>query len=291
MNQAWKRRGGCLLLLALVFVAAAPRVLGWGETGHVIVAMIAEKHLKQNAKHGIAELLGTQRISSPAVAVWADKIRHVKVFEKKFPKNGQWHYVDIPFDAKEFDPARDCKTGNCVIDKIAHFQKVLADHDASKEDRIAALKFLVHFVGDMHQPLHCAERNGDRGGNQLKVHINGTHDRETNLHSLWDTFLVTEAMHGLGNADYVQRIDADVTSELKKAWAKGDVKSWAWEAHQLAVTKAYTDSSGKVFPMTHAEVDDAYLSDRKIVVETQLKRGGIRLAKVLNDAFKKAPAK
>ena len=78
---------------------------------------------------------------------------------------------------------------------------------------------------------------------------------------------------------------------MKKEWNAGDLTKWAWESHQLAVDKAYKDSTGAFFPMTQADVDDDYLNDRKLVAELQLKRGGIRLAKVLNDAFKNPPPK
>src|SRR6266513_1527370 len=112
-----------------------------------------------------------------------------------------WHYVNIPIEADGFDESRDGKRGDNVIDRIEHFEHVLADTTASKEDRAEALKFLVHFVGDIHQPLHCADRNGDKGGNgRLVFYL----DRQTavNLHSVWDTSLLRSYMGSTRVADY-----------------------------------------------------------------------------------------
>ena len=290
MNRTcWTRHLARLLLLALVLAVASPRVWGWSQPGHVITAMLAEKHVNQKTKQGIQDLIGNKRISSLDIAVWADRIISNKELKKKFPNNDKWHYVDIPFGEKDFNPMRDCDGDNCVISKIEHFKGVLANAAADKEDRVAALKFLVHFVGDLHQPLHCIERNNDRGGNAVKVDINGVPDRDLNLHRLWDRRLVEEAMDGLTEADYVHRIDGKITSDMKKNWGVGDAKAWAWDAHVLAMEKGYKDSQGKVFSAdknTPAQIDDAYLNDRKVIVEGQLQRGGIRLAMILNDAFK-----
>jgi hypothetical protein len=132
------------------------------------------------AKAGIHNLLGDDHISDAAVASGADNVRRER--EETRP----WHYVDVPVEAKGFEEQRDGRHGNNVIDQIDHFAKVLAERKASRADRVDALKFLVHFVGDLHQPLHCAERNQDKGGNgRLVFFLN--QQRAINLHSVWDT--------------------------------------------------------------------------------------------------------
>ena len=132
-------------------------LLAWGGDGHQIVCLIAEDRLTPAAKAAVHDLLGKDvNISDAEVASWADKVRRER------PATGPWHFVDIPLDAKGFDEKRDGRHGNNVMDKVSDFRAVLKDRKASKQDRAEALKFLVHFVGDLHQPLHCAEPNGDK---------------------------------------------------------------------------------------------------------------------------------
>ena len=116
--------------------------------------------------------------------------------------------------------SRDGKDGNNVISKVGDFQKILADTRQSKLKRRDALLFIIHFVGDMHQPLHCIDRN-DRGGNKIEISINGRHQREGNLHSFWDTTLVELAMDGLEIPDFSLRLDAQISSANKKEWGQG----------------------------------------------------------------------
>ena len=125
----------------------------WGGDGHQIVCLIAEAHLTPAAKTAIHDLLGKDvNISDAEIASWADQTRRDR------PETGPWHYVDIPTEAPGFDEVRDGQHGNNVVDKIGDFKAVLKDPKATSQARAEALKFLVHFVGDLHQPLHCAER-------------------------------------------------------------------------------------------------------------------------------------
>src|SRR5262249_58066038 len=126
--------------------------------------------------------LGERSIADRRIAVWADEIRRSARFRTLYPNNNLWHFVDIPVSADQLDPQRDCRNNDCVSARIGLFQKVLADRTVEREKRREALMFLVHFVGDLHQPLHCAERNGDRGGNLLKVTYLEDDDEGLNLH-------------------------------------------------------------------------------------------------------------
>lgn len=171
-------------LLPLWFVLLMPSALfAWGGDGHQIVCLIAEDHLSPAAKAGIHDLLGADiNISDAEIASWADNIRR----ERR--NTASWHFVDIPVDASGFDEQRDGKHGNNVIDKIDQFERVLLNHNVSREKRAEALKFLVHFVGDLHQPLHCADRN-DKGGNSRLVFFLDQ-PRALNLHSVWGTTIL-----------------------------------------------------------------------------------------------------
>src|SRR5690349_12908753 len=148
------------VVIVLTLLLPAHSALAWGPDGHKIVADIAESRLTPQAKAAIADLLGgTDDTSLASIANWADSIRRDR--EETAP----WHYVDIPYEMSGFDPQRDGKDGNNVIAKLQEFANVLNDRKASREQRAEALKFIVHFMGDLHQPMHCVERNGDKGGN------------------------------------------------------------------------------------------------------------------------------
>src|SRR5262249_30474310 len=140
---------------AFVFASAmllSGQVRAWGPEGHAIVAEIAEARLTDAAKTQIAQLLaaddsGAQHIDQ--IASWPDAIRQAR------PETGPWHFVDIPLDAAKYDASRNCDQGNCVVQAIQKFVGVLRDRNQDKAARLEALKFIVHFVGDIHQPLHC----------------------------------------------------------------------------------------------------------------------------------------
>ena len=157
-------RHALFLALPLVLVCLAPlRANAWGGTGHRIVAMIAEGRLTPRARAEVRRLLGNN-VSLSSVAVIGADLRSSR------PETGNFHFVDIPIESNgTFDPARDCEPsqrGDCVLAALERFRAELADESQSRGRRAFALKFIVHLVGDMHQPLHCAEHAGDRGGNE-----------------------------------------------------------------------------------------------------------------------------
>ena len=143
----------------------------WGAEGHRIVALIAASELTPQAKAQVESLLGGDAASSMAeLSTWADEIK----FRRH--ETGPWHYVDIEIDSQGYNAARDCPTGDCVVAQIERDEHIVGDRSLAMPVRAEALKFLIHFVGDLHQPLHCAD-NHDRGGNEVKVKIR--------LTSLW----------------------------------------------------------------------------------------------------------
>ena len=146
--------------------------------GHRIVALVATPRLAPRAAAEVARLLDGGSLAS--VATWADSVR------TKHPETGPWHYVDIPTWESSYNPERDCPKGACIITALTEKLAILSDKGRSKADRGDALRFVVHFMGDLHMPLHNGERS-DKGGNDVKLTFNG---RQTNLHSVWDSGLL-----------------------------------------------------------------------------------------------------
>jgi hypothetical protein len=196
MKTASATTSAMILVCSLLLPSVAS---GWGGTGHQVVALVAEDMLDGPAQKGIRELLGDAKISDAEIANWADEIRR----ERR--ETASWHYVNIPYDATGFDRARDGRDGNNVVEAIERQLKVLADRDAPVDHRREALKFVTHFVGDMHQPLHCADRNGDKGGNARLVFF-PNQAKAVNLHSAWDTQMVKEAMKSARVAPYAEAL-------------------------------------------------------------------------------------
>jgi hypothetical protein len=156
-----------LFVAILVFVFPS-LCHAWSGEGHQLIALIAEDMLTPEAKAAAKELLDGANIADAEVVNWADEIRR----ERR--ETAPWHYVNIPHDARGFDRARDGRDGDNVIDALERQAKVLADKTQPREKSVEALKFVIHFVGNLHRPLHCADRNGDKGGNtRLVFHRSG----------------------------------------------------------------------------------------------------------------------
>jgi hypothetical protein len=210
------------------------------------------------------------------VAAWADDIRSSQ------PETRGWHFVDIPLSADAYVPERDCEGEACAIAKIEAFSRELADPTVSREQRLTALKFLVHFVGDLHQPLHCIDDN-DHGGNELEVRVSGRL-RKTDLHTVWDSLVLQDAMGRHKVVDYAEALDATLCQADIQAWTSpGGPVSWANETHKTAQAlyqglPAANALGRRVLPKAYGPVHQA-------LVELQLEKGGIRLASLLNQAF------
>ena len=259
----------CLTAAAIGLPSRA--ALAWGAAGHRVVALIAERHLTATAAATVNRLLATDGATSMAeVASWADEWRATH------RQTGAWHYVDIPADAPGYDVERDCPRNQCVVAKIGRYWRILRDGSRSDADREEALKFLVHFVGDVHQPLHAADRH-DRGGNEVRVIYAG---RDVNLHHLWDTELVeaAEAQAG-GQAALVETLDQGSPDTPPRA--APDPVAWANAAHAEAVAVAY----GALPADPTADLSGAYAAQAVPVVDAQLRAAGLRLAAALNEAL------
>ncbi|HEV3304445.1 MAG TPA: S1/P1 nuclease [Planctomycetaceae bacterium] len=256
-------------------VAEPARLWAWGKEGHIIVAAIAQQHLTPEARQGVQRILGSAHIYDDDVANWPDMIRPTQ------RETAPWHFIDIPISRDVLDMNRDCANRDCVIDKIEDFRQALMDPTVSREDRFKALKFVVHFVGDVHQPLHC-EDNADRGGNKIFVRYAGPH-RKPNLHAVWDTSIIQDAMGEQSITEYAAALDDSITQDQIQQWLTlSDPGDWANESHKLAQTvyAALTIPSHGTL-----QLPGDYGAVQKGTVEVQLQRAGIRLAKLLNDVF------
>ena len=247
----------------------------WGYTGHRIVAEIAEQFLEPETAHQIRDLLAVENVTTLAeVSTWADQIRMQR------PETAPWHYVNIPVHPPEGDPdgydaARDCPNGACVVAKIGQFARVLVDRKVPERQRLEALKYLVHFIGDVHQPLH-ASNNRDRGGNEVPVAFLG---RQTNLHAVWDSGIIEPAVKG-DERGYAMQLTRRITQAELSQWSQGDPISWANESHDVATSSVYGE-------LQHAgALPDSYEAQALPIVNEQLERAGVRLAKVLNDCLR-----
>jgi hypothetical protein len=226
----------------------------------------------------VIDLLGSESLLD--ASVWADNYRH------DHPETGPWHYIDIPLQDTTIDLRRGCPNGDCVLVKTEAFLAVLKDTQADRTAKAQALRFVIHFVGDLHQPLHDEDDN-DKGGNMRLVQL-GSHvpppGLNDNLHWLWDTGLI-ERINSSDRAlaEIIRReiTDADVT-----AWAQGGMADWILEAHRLAQTAAY-QGLGSANP---AVITPEYEHQADQVIETQLARAGVRLAFLLNKALHRTPA-
>jgi hypothetical protein len=234
------------LLLALTSLAVASPAFAWGPQAHRVIAVIASDRLTPVAKAAVRELLH-EGDSLADVANWADSDGHDVV-----PGSAPWHYVNVPITAPRYD-ARFCVRGNCVVEKIKHFRKILADRGAPKRERQHALLFLVHFVGDVHQPLHVGD-NGDRGGNLTQIQFLG---KGTNLHRLWDSDLI----HHIGGND--------------RAWGE-----------RVRQTITYHDPEGSPAPLASgARLGEDYVKMADPILREQMGRAAVRLANELNAIF------
>jgi len=271
--------------VAAVFIAltlSTSQAFAWGPEGHRVIADIARSHLTPAARQQVRNLLGNDDLA--AVANWADEIKSER------PETAGWHFVDIPKDASGFSEARDCfhpsekhvstlsDHHNCVVDRIELLNQVLADSSASRQDRIEALKFLVHFVGDIHQPLHAIEEA--RGGNDIHVIEFGSQQcgsRSCNLHFAWDIGLIEHSRRPESN--YHQALESLIVRENLSSRRDGTPESWANESFRLAKT-VWVNHGGAV--------DETYYRTNIPVVDERLSVAGIRLANILNATLGKA---
>lgn len=256
-----------VFLLVLLTLNLCPQLaFGWGQEGHRIVATIAQDRLTPESKAALNALLDSGT-DLPSIASWADE------FRTTHRQTGPWHYVNIPSTTTGYDAARDCSKDNCVVAKVYQFARILGDASRPKAERLEALKFLVHFVGDLHQPFHAL---GDaRGGNDVAVSFEGATQcgrYKCELHGIWDSTLIAHT--GRTEQQYVSYLEQEIQSNRIRA--SGLPEDWANES--LVAAKAAWVTPG-------AEIGDRYYETQIPVVDRRLAQAGIRLADLLNEIF------
>jgi hypothetical protein len=262
------RRASLALVILLATISSPQPGFSWGREGHEVIALVAERYMMELAKTTASELLDGRSIES--ISNWADDYR------REHRETGPWHYINCPLADPKIDMSRDCPHGDCVVVKTEQFLAVLRDQAASRGAKAEALKYVVHFIGDLHQPLRD-EDNGDKGGNEKHVVFDGHPD---NLHWVWDVGLLQHS--GRNPRALAAELEGRITTQERSEWETGNILDWANEAHQIARAVAYGDLGGG----SPASIAPDYERQVDPVVELQLERAGVRLAWLLNGALK-----
>lgn len=253
-----------ILAVVLIFVS-----ISWGVTGHKTVADIALNHLTPKAKAAVAELLGSQSMAD--IASWADEVRNQPEYRNTAPE----HFINVGLGLthESFVQQVENQAQTNVYKALQENVTVLQDTKSTKDQKAFALKFIIHFVGDMHQPMHVS-RAEDKGGNTIQVRYNG---QGTNLHSLWDSKLLEHG--GLTDMQLAEQYD-HITPAQISTWQKTPVIDWAFESYQTS-TQLYAEVE-----KSNGNIDDAYYAKYMPVIQQRLAQAGIRLAGLLNEVFK-----
>lgn len=269
-----------LRAIALLLCLHPALALAWGESGHRIVGELAERQLSPAARAAVADLLaGEPDPSLAGVSVWADAIRGEDAWKHTY----RWHFLNLPTLECRYFPPRDCPAGNCIIGAIAQQAQVLGDASRPHAERAQALKFVVHFAGDIHQPLHAGLAR-DRGGNDVRLVYRG---EDTNLHRVWDSLILDTASSPLPAQGTDWRAYADRLAEsplpVAAPFAPEAIAGWALESCGLI-------DAAHLYPHGTRKVTAAYLDRNRPLAEQRLRLGAARLAALLEHVLGKAPA-
>jgi nuclease S1 len=278
-------------VVVLLFAVLQFDLHAWGGQGHRLVGLIAADRLTPAAKQHVAWLLDGQSLAD--VAGWADSLTSDQV------QTSYWHYLNIPPDAKGYDRDRDCprqpgvaagsrsdRWRDCVVDRIAYWEERLGDVKLDRADRATALKFIVHFIGDLHQPFHAL--GVGRGGNDIRVKVFGQSDCGNdpakpvpcNLHSVWDSRLI--ARHNLDDPTYVAALKKVIADKNLSAQPAGTPTQWAEQSFKLAKEALVKDGEN---------IDEGYYRRHIAVIDERMALAGVRLAASLNRILAAAPAR
>ena len=273
----------CAAFAAFAFLvagASSARLHAWGAQGHRLVALLATERLTPAARRNVESLLGPESLAD--VSSWADRYLDGN-YQTFF-----WHFLNIPPDATSYDRDRDCPRQpgvvaggrgdtwrDCAVDRILYNKTRLADTMLDRADRAIALKFLVHFVGDLHQPFHAL--GVGHGGNDVHVSVFGSEtcgNNPCNLHSVWDGSLI--AHRNLDDAHYMQALNELIRQNGWASRPAGGPAEWAMQSHDLG--------NAALLP-EYGVVDEAYYRAQIPVVDQRLSLGGLRLAALLNEVL------
>ncbi|QKG58288.1 S1/P1 nuclease [Hymenobacter sp. BRD128] len=258
------------IVLALALLAALPlRLWAWGMDGHRAIGIIAAHHLSEKACRQVAALLGTQTLA--LVSTQPDEMRYLPEYKETAP----WHYVNtaMGLDHDQYLAALKGQANPNAYNVLVAKIKEMKDPAKTREQRAEALIFVVHIVGDVHQPMHTG-RAEDKGGNDIKLTYRG---KDTNLHSLWDSGLLD--YQGLTYTELGQQYSVLPEAQRKQWQATADPGEWLWESYQES-GKLYAEAAQKPDP------DYRYYPAHADLMKQRIQQAGVRLAAVLNEAFK-----
>lgn len=258
------RRWACTVATAIaVMLVSAPPAFAWGPLGHRIVARLAAAQLTPRTRAEVEKLLAVRgKRYLDQVANWADDLRDTD--PALYRRTARLHYVNFHSSDCIYEPPRECRDGKCVVAAIATYSAILADPSNAPTERAQALAFVVHFVADVHQPLHAGYRR-DAGGNDFQVRWQG---RGTSLHRIWDSAMLDDAQ--LSTAQYTRRLLAERTPIA----TGGTPAQWAEESCRI-------DRDDGVYPASRF-IDETYMQRERPIAERRLRQAAARLAALLN---------
>lgn len=293
-----------LFLGAVFLCSSAVPGLAWDERGHALVAQVAAHYLTPAVRKEVDAILkaDTDPLAPHdmvSTATWADRYRDSKALAQ-YEATANWHFASIYANRPSIPeacfghtglaagtPASKGSANACVIDKIDQFRDELADRSTPPTERLLALKYLLHLVGDIHAPLHVADMHNQFGKVIQVVAADGSVTPGT-LFGYWDTALVRRL--GSQQDEVAKDLIANISAEEADLWAGQVTHIWALEAHQVGTDFAYGTMLGR-FEDGHFVISAADLDRGKTIVATQISKAGVRLAVLLNDALSAKPAK
>ena len=257
-----------IIFLAGALLFAEP-VFSWGVTGHRTVAEIAQQHLTKRARKELQKLTGKETLAW--WSNWPDFIKSDSTWNHASP----WHYVDLPGHMEKQKFIEDLKKlpGKNLYTQILAMVAELKNSSLPAEQRRVALYFLIHLVGDLHQPLHVG-RDEDAGGNKIVVYW---FDKKTNLHTLWDSMLIEFQQYSY--TEYARLLNIREPEQVKR-WQSSSLEEWFYESH--VVSDSIYDASPN-----EAKLGYRYNFQFQKILDEQLLKGGVRLAELINQAFAK----
>jgi nuclease S1 len=253
----------------LLAVLAGP-THAWGPHSHEVVAEIAARHLDPEARKEVEQLLGDRAdLAMREVSTWADRVRNQARYRDTVPL----HYVNFPRGTCNYVVRTSCRDGRCIVDELGRQVRRMADHRLTDGERAEAMAFVIHYVGDIHQPLH-AGWSDDRGGNDFQVRVGR---KGMNLHSLWDDFLARQAK--LRVREHVDKLLATPILEGRLQWTRNRPVVWALESCHIVNSQIYPES---------AQIGDDYLQRVLPIAEERIELAGRRLAVLMNTVLAEA---
>jgi S1/P1 Nuclease len=313
-------RLGALVVVFAACLLNSPRVLAWGCDGHQTVALIAKQNLNPHALAMVTQIL-TDNPIDPTVFRFCkpvdpdpmvDAATFADDYRDKHPETAPWHFIDIPRGATKGTVV--CDSAGCITLALAAQIKILQTPGSTPADQALALRLIIHFAGDIHQPLHCTTNN-DRGGNCLPVNFFGKLPRKTsktsesyedNLHGVWDTQLVERIENGNTVEEFADSLNTKFKSQFA-SWQSAGINfdDWAWDSHEDAESKSYGKLNKKIPIETPApvsicadanhistrmlalneKVGPSYQSKVNATIQEQIARAGFRLSMILNQIW------